>query len=303
MVTGGCGFIGSHLTEYLIEMDYSVVIIDNLRTGNFKIESPNVKYYEMDYRSNAMDQVFKMESPDYVIHLAAQIDVKSSNDDPLYDADMNIIGTINLLQLCKTHNVKRFVFASTSAVYGNQGVNLVNESATLEPISFYGVSKLSSEFYIQQYSHQFSLPYTIFRYSNVYGPRQRSDNEGGVIPIFVKNLNRGIQPIIFGDGFQTRDFIHVHDVAHANYLALQSEENAIMNISSNHSTSINDLYEIISNIFEKPLDPIYKLKRSGDILFSQLDNIKAFEKLGWRPQKSLEEGIVEMSMYFESLDG
>ncbi|MCF6136875.1 NAD-dependent epimerase/dehydratase family protein [Pseudalkalibacillus berkeleyi] len=303
MITGGCGFIGSHLTEYFIKMNYSVIVIDNLRSGNFKIKAPNVKYYEIDYRSKKVDQVFKLEAPDYVIHLAAQIDVKSSNDDPLYDANMNIIGTINLLQLCKIHNVKRFVFASTSAVYGNQGQGPVNETAKLQPISFYGVSKLSSELYIQQFSHQFSLPYTIFRYSNVYGPRQRSDNEGGVIPIFVKNLNKGIHPIIFGDGSQTRDFIHVHDVAHANYLALQSEENTIMNISSNHSTSITDLYEIISKICDEPVEPIYEIQRSGDILFSQLDNIKAFEKLGWRPQKSLEEGIIEMSKYVKSIGG
>lgn len=294
LITGGCGFIGSHITDHLEENGYEVVVIDNLCSGNYKSKSTSVIYYEMDYLSDRLGKVFSKEKPDFVIHLAAQMDVKKSAEDPLFDAQVNVIGIVKLLLQCKKYNVKRFVFASTSAVYGDQGAKSVDEDSKVEPISFYGVSKLASEQYIKQFNHQYALPYTIFRYSNVYGPRQRSTNEGGVIPIFLNQLLDQHIPTIYGDGTQTRDFVHVNDVAQANLLALESVGNETMNISSNQTISINELYQKITRYLNFPILPAYANHRKGDILFSQLNNEKAKKVLNWKTDKTLDEGIKEL---------
>ncbi|MGM7700936.1 NAD-dependent epimerase/dehydratase family protein [Pseudalkalibacillus sp. Hm43] len=294
LITGGCGFIGSHITECLVQNGFKVVVVDNLSSGNYKMQSSSVIYYDIDYRSDTFAQIFAKEAPDYVIHLAAQSDVKKSADDPLYDTQLNVLGVVQLLKLCQEHGVERFIFASTSAVYGDQGVKVVDESTKLEPISFYGVSKLAAELYIKQFNQQFYLPYTIFRYSNVYGPRQRSDHEGGVIPIFLNKLLQGQKPIIYGDGSQTRDFVHVKDVARANLLALQSKTNETMNISSNQCIPINELLRKITGNLHSVIQPDYQAYRPGDILFSQLNNDKARKLLNWEPVRTLDEGIEEM---------
>ncbi len=294
LITGGCGFIGSHISELLASKGYEVVVVDNLCTGNYCSSAYPISYYELDYISPKIKEVFEKERPDYVIHLAAQVDINTSMENPVYDAEVNLLGTVKLLQICRIYNVKRFIFASTSAVYGDLGLKTADELSPLNPISFYGISKLASEMYIKQFNEQFQLPYTIFRYSNVFGLRQRSDNEGGVIPIFVKHLSSGTIPLIYGDGKQTRDFIHVNDVARANLLAIEKEIDDVMNISSMTATTINHLYNLIVKYFETGVEPVYIHRRQGDILFSRLDNSKAEKLLGWKPHYQVDEGIREM---------
>ncbi|MCF6409173.1 NAD-dependent epimerase/dehydratase family protein [Pseudalkalibacillus salsuginis] len=294
LITGGCGFIGSHIAELLAAQGYEVVVIDNLSSGNYRSDIYPIHYYEIDFTSMEMEGIFEKERPEFVIHLAAQVDIKTSMENPVFDAEINILGTIRLLQMCRIHEVKRFIFASTSAVYGDLGGQSADEASSLNPISFYGISKLASEKYIQQFNQQFGLPFTIFRYSNVYGPRQRSDNEGGVVPIFIKLLTEGRIPVIYGDGKQTRDFIHVEDVARANLSAIEKNVDGVMNISSMSDTTINRLYKLISGFFRYDKDPLYLPNRHGDILFSRLVNKKAETRLGWKPRLRLEEGICQM---------
>ncbi|WLD94938.1 NAD-dependent epimerase/dehydratase family protein [Alkalihalobacillus sp. AL-G] len=291
LITGGCGFIGSHLADFLALQEYKVIVVDNFCSGHHISSNSLITYIEKDCVKDGLDQVFLNEKPDYVIHLAAQVDVKKSMNYPVFDAELNVLGTIRILDLCRKYSVKKFVFASTSAVYGDYGDASVHEDVELRPVSFYGVSKLASEKYIDQFASHFGLSYAIFRYSNVYGPRQRSDNEGGVIPIFIRQLSNNRNPIIFGDGNQTRDFIHISDVVHANYLALNTKKNILANISSNTTNSINDLCSILSTHFNDAKAPIQIEHRSGDILHSQLDNTKAKMLLDWEPRVTLTQGI------------
>lgn len=291
LITGGCGFIGSHLSEYLADKNYEVIVVDNGCNGHYRSIHQNIRYVEADCTSCDFIKVFSEVLPHYVIHLAAQVDVKTSMNEPVTDAYTNIIGTVKLLDLCREFSVRKFIFASTSAVYGDHGNKPIQEDDPKQPISFYGSSKWAAEQYIQQFYNQFGLSYAIFRYSNVYGPRQRADHEGGVIPIFIKKLINGERPVIFGNGCQSRDFIHIDDVVHANFLALQTGDNIIANISSNTSTSINNLITVLAEHFECAKKPVYVERRSGDILYSRLDNETAKRLIGWQPSVPIDSGI------------
>ncbi|MGF3104476.1 NAD-dependent epimerase/dehydratase family protein [Rossellomorea sp. DUT-2] len=304
LITGGAGFIGSHIVEALIDTQYEVVVVDNLVTGHLKNIPPHVRFYQQDVRRN-IDDLFAKEQPDYVIHQAAQVSVSHSFIDPLYDCEENIIGTLNILQACVRHNVKKVVFASTAAVYGNPVYLPVDEAHPLKPISFYGLTKEHAEKCIQIFAKTHHLDYSILRYANVYGPRQDARGEAGVIAVFIEKLIRGESPIIFGDGKQTRDFIYVKDVARANVAALTNGNQETLNIGTGQEISIQEIIDQLENIMGKPIQPIFRPGREGDIRSSVLQNDRAQLMLHWLPCHSLPEGLSDTVHFYqqESLAG
>lgn len=298
LVTGGAGFIGSHIVDLLDEQGYKVIVVDNLSTGTSSYLPSNIKLYELDLRSETLESVFQQERPEFVIHQAAQVDVHQSVIDPVKDAENNILSTIRLLTYCHKYGVKKIIYASSCAIYGETADISILESFVIQPISFYGISKFTPEMYIRCFYDLFGLSYTILRYSNVYGPRQIPKGEGGVVSIFFRKLLSGESPYIFGDGNQTRDFVYVRDVAMANVLALYKGTNEILNISSNEKVSINQLYHLITSIMSINISPSYGPARQGDIQYSQLDNIKAKQVLGWEPTYNLISGLQECFQYY-----
>jgi UDP-glucose 4-epimerase len=300
LVTGGAGFIGSHIVDLLVVHGYYPIIVDNLYTGRKEWVPDDVPFYQIDIHSKDLEDVFLQENPDYVIHQAAQVDVSSSELDPLFDARTNIFATINLLLLCCRYNVKKIIYASSCAVYGETKDESINETSMIKPISFYGISKYTPELYIKAFHELYGLPYAILRYANVYGPRQFPKGEGGVVSIFLQSLLNGKSPFIFGDGMQTRDFIFVKDVALANIHALKKGDNEIFNIGRNESTSINQLFTLISSLIPSSVLPTYLKKRRSDIAHSRLDNSKATAILEWSPLYDLKIGLTETLKFFNS---
>lgn len=281
IISGGAGFIGSHVVECALENNNQVIVIDNLISGKLS-NLPNDKrviFYKADILKDNIEYIFEKEKPDYCIHLAAQTSVNYSESDPIYDAKMNIVSSINLLNLCKKYNIKKFITASSAAVYGMPEKLPIAENSQTKPISFYGISKLTMEKYVEH----FQIPYVIFRFSNVYGPRQSSSKESGVIAIFHNAMLNDEQIQIFGDGNQIRDFIFVKDVANIINKSINTNiENVKCNFSSNTGITINQLFKLMKEMYNYKYDPIYLPPRAGDIKNSILDNsqiIKNFPDL------------------------
>ncbi len=292
LVTGGAGFIGSHIVDHLITNKHSVVVVDNLSTGKVENINPSAVFYWTNITNyKSLENVFKVERPDYVMHLAAQINIQNSIIDPTFDAETNIIGTLNLLRCCVKFDIKKIIYASSAAVYGNPIYLGINEEHSEQPISFYGISKHTPEQHIKVFSELYNLKYTILRYSNAYGIRQDPKGEGGVVSIFVDKLLNKEQPIIFGDGLQTRDFIYVEDIALANLAAIHSGDGEIINISINKPTSLIELLKTMNEIYGTNIQPIFMEAKPGDIKTSYLDNGKARRILYWKPRYSLHEGL------------
>ncbi len=302
LVTGGAGFIGSHVVELLLQHGHEPIIVDNLSTGNKEIVPPQVRIIEMDMNSPQIEGVFARENPDVVIHLAAQVDVATSIQNPVYDAEQNILGTIRLLNYCQKYNVQKVVFSSTCAVYGETADCSITESFPVNPLSFYGLSKYTSERYIQLFYNFNKVPFTILRYANVYGPRQTSKGEGGVISTFFGKILNGEAPFIYGNGEQTRDFVYVKDIALANVLAINKGENEIFNIGCNTKTSVNELLKMMTSLASVQISPIIKPARDGDIQHSQLDNTKATTSLGWQPSYELLTGLSDTFNYYNEVN-
>ncbi|SFL38464.1 NAD-dependent epimerase/dehydratase family protein [Pelosinus propionicus] len=292
LVTGGAGFIGSHVVDKLIQEKYQVVIIDNLSTGLQENINPSATFFQLDIRSEEVLTLFMCEKFDFVIHLAAQTMVHKSLETPSYDCDINVMGTVNILEACRKTGVKRIVFSSTAAVYGNVTTLPVMETNQKAPTSFYGLSKLTCENYLSLYKEVYGLDYMILRYANVYGERQGDGGEGGVISIFTRKISQDQSVLIFGDGSQTRDFIYVGDVANANYQSLLvGSANKICNISTQIETSVNSLIDHIGMISGKMVSRNYNEKREGDIYKSSLSNAIARKDLDWQPHMTLIEGL------------
>jgi UDP-glucose 4-epimerase len=289
IVTGGAGFIGSHLVKTLQSEGHEVVILDDLSAGNADIPQ-DVRLYQFDVKSADAYRAVIEEQPDMLFHLAAQADVTKSILNPVQDADVNIGGTINMLEASRTAGVKKFIFASTSAVYGDIQKILIQEEDIANPISYYGLSKLSAEKYIQLFHQFYQLPYTILRYGNVYGPGQKPKGEGGVVAVFLEKLKRKEPIMIHGDGTQSRDFIFVDDIVTANIAAMQKEESGTYHASTGTSTSILDLVACFKQLHPS-LDMQFTSSRSGDISHSCLCNDKAVAQLKWLPSTSLTDGI------------
>lgn len=298
LVTGGAGFIGSHVVEALVHEHYDVVVVDDLSTGNPRNVPSNVRLYNLAVESPGLADVFERERPSFVIHQAAQASVQGSMRDPVRDAHVNILGTVNLLSLCARYSVEKIIYASSAAVYGNPASLPLRETDPVNPVSFYALSKYTAEQYIKQFAKTHGLKYVILRYSNVYGPRQNLSGEAGVVSIFIDRLLKQ-QPIeIYGDGNQTRDFVFVRDVARANVSALNFGDNSVVNISSNDQVTINMLTSILAELTNSRTEPLYLPRRPGDIQHSQLANVLAMETLNWQPLYSLWDGLRETVDFF-----
>jgi UDP-glucose 4-epimerase len=299
LVTGGAGFIGSHLAHKLLEEKHRVVLIDNLHTGLEENVPARVKLLKIDVRDKRLAEIFFQENFDAVVHLAAQTMVNRSVDAPLFDADINIIGGLNVLEASRRAKVQRVLFSSSAAVYGDVKTVPIKEDFEKIPTSFYGLSKLTFEYYLELYRKNFGLDYIVLRFANVYGERQGDGGEGGVISIFAKKIAEGEAIDIFGDGRQTRDFIYAGDIASAICQALTADKvNTVYNLSNKQETSINQLVEIFSQISGRPVPHNYKPPRPGDIYRSVLDNARAVSHLHWQSVTPLEEGLEKTYQYF-----
>lgn len=300
MVTGGCGFIGSHIVDKLIDENYQVGVVDNLLTGKLEHLSPIVTFYKCDIVDRNFLKVVEDFQPEFIIHQAAQVSVPVSINNILLDADINIKGTSQVIDAARRNKVKKIVFASSAAVYGDPQYLPIDENHPINPKSPYGLSKYTAELYLQLARNLYGIDYTILRYSNVYGPRQDSQGEGGVVSIFINKLIRGECPTIFGDGEQTRDFVYVEDVAMANVNALKFGENGIFNISSGTQTSVNQLYSMLIESLSILKKPFYTESRLGDIKHSVLDNICALKNLSLQ-NTPLNKGLEKTISYFKPI--
>ena len=301
LISGGAGFVGSHLVDRLIKDGHRVVVIDNLSTGEKENLNPKAKFYKIDICSPKISQIFKKEKPEMVFHLAAQIDVRKSVENPIESAKVNILGSLNILENCQKFKIKKIIFTSTGgAIYGEAEIIPTPEDYPANPLSPYGIEKLTIEKYLDYYWKIFKIPYISLRLANVYGPRQNSKGEAGVIAIFCDKMLCGKQPIIYGNGKKTRDFVFVDDVAEANILAMKSKKSGIFNIGTGKETDINTIFEKIKKLIGVKCKKIHAPAQLGEQKRSCLDYQKAKKELSWRPKYSLENGLRETINYFKN---
>src|SRR6266508_3167444 len=301
LVTGGAGFIGSHLVDALIEAGHHVVIADNLwEHGGGKMENINPKagFHKMDIRDPALQNVFEKEQPEVICHLAAQHSVKISTDDPVHDASVNIFGLINLLQNATRFGVWKIIFSSSGATYGTVARMPVDENTPQHPESPYGTTKMASEFYLRFWKNMYGLDFTILRYGNVYGPRQDPLGEAGVIAIFSRQILLNEPVRMDWDGEQQKDYVYVRDVARANLLALDAGSGEAYCIACGKGTSVNTLYRGLVNEIGHEVEIRRAPKRPGDIYLTYFDCSKACHELGWEAEFSLEQGLRLTVHYF-----
>ena len=303
LLTGGAGFIGSHIADKLVEEGNEVIIVDNLSTGKKKNLNPKAKFYDVDITNiNALEEVFSKEKPDIVNHHAAQTDVRHSMRDPNFDAMVNVLGSLNILQLCSKYRVKKIIYASTSAVYNEPLYVPMDEKHPIDPLSGYGVTKYTVELYLRVYSQNYGISYTIFRYGNVYGPRQDPYGECGVVAIFSEQMLTGIQPTIFGDGSKTRDYVYVGDIVDANIFAMNGlGDGEVFNLGWGKEITDFEVFDAVRKALGVQVEPIYSKKRPGEVDRVCLNSSKAKTKLGWKPKVNFEEGIALTVEYYKKL--
>jgi UDP-glucose 4-epimerase len=302
LLSGGAGFIGSHVADQLLARGHEVAVVDDLSSGKRENVPEGALFYELDIRGGCI-KAFEEFEPEALCHQAAQMDVRRSVREPAFDADVNVLGTLRLLENCVKYATKKVVFASTGgAIYGEQREFPAPEEHPLYPVSPYGVSKLASERYLHYYHIQYGLSYLALRYANVYGPRQDPHGEAGVVAIFCGNLVDGCESTINGTGEQTRDYVYVEDVAWANVLALEGEAPAgSYNVGTGIETSVNELYEVLRGISEKDLPPMHGPAKPGEQLRSSVDPSAAGRALGWHPKTDLATGLEKTLSFFDAL--
>jgi len=300
LVTGGAGFIGSHVADAFIEQGHEVVIVDNLSMGTMENVNPRARFVKMNIQDNEIVELFQKEKFDVVNHHAAQMDVRLSVADPIFDAHNNIFGTINLLQAAVKNGVKKFIFISSGgAIYGEQDYFPANEEHPTRPVSPYGITKLTGEKYVHFYHHVYNLKFVILRYANIYGPRQSPKGEAGVVAIFSSRMLTGEQPIINGDGLQTRDYVFVGDVVNANLRALAYDAVDYFNIGTGIETNVNELFHHLNHLTNANIKEGHGPAQPGEQLRSVLSSEKAKKLLNWTPQVCLEEGLAKTVDYFK----
>ena len=309
LVTGGAGFIGSHLVDELVKKGYIVSIIDNLSTGRKENLNLKARFYNLDIRDSKISDVFEKEKPQIVFHLAAHISLRESIKDPINDAQINIIGSLNLIQsfinFIKKSNRSfsdfKFIFSSTGgAIYGNTEMIPTSEDYNPRPTSPYGIAKFAIEKYLYSYKEQYNLPYIALRYANVYGPRQDCYGEAGVVAIFCNKILNKEKVVIHNDGEQTRDFVFVKDIVNANLLALEGDKLGVFNVGSGQETTINTIFNKIGELIGLEFDKEYRKLELKEQLRACLDNKKAKEGLGWFPKYNLNEGLKKTVEYFKN---
>jgi UDP-glucose 4-epimerase len=304
LVTGGAGFIGSHVVDEYLSHGYEVVVVDDLSTGRRSNLNPAATFYPLDIRSKELVEVFEKERPDCVNHHAAQMDVRRSVVEPIFDADVNILGSINLIECARKSQVKRFIYISTGgAVYGEPEYLPCDEAHPIQPICQYGASKHTVEHYLYMYRENYGLDYVVLRYPNVYGPRQDPHGEAGVVAIFTGQMLDGEPVVINGDGEQQRDFVYVGDCARANLLATTTENrNEIYNIGFGRPTTVNEIFDVLKSIINYQQNPVHGPAKLGETRRIYLDASKARTKLGWTPSVPLEEGLEQTVAYFNRVE-
>ncbi len=299
LVTGGAGFIGSHLVDRLVQEGHEVVVVDNLSTGKRRNLNRAARLYKLDIQSWRLERVFRNERPSLVMHLAAQMDVRRSVEDPVFDAQVNILGTLNVLEQAVKHGVRKVIFSSSGgAIYGEQQAFPAPESHVTQPLSPYGISKLCGEQYLSYYQRVSGVQYVSLRYANVYGPRQDPEGEAGVVAIFIQKLLSHEQPIINGNGRQTRDFIFVEDVVEANLAATGQEVQGVYNVGTGQETSINDLFRNLVELTKSTCKEVHGPAKKGEQARSAIDSTKLRQELGWEAKVDLHEGLRRTVAFF-----
>jgi UDP-glucose 4-epimerase len=302
LVTGGAGFIASHVADRYIALGHEVAIIDDLSRGFRHNLNRNAEFFQGDIRERAfLEKVFREFQPEVVNHHAAQMDVRRAVREPLFDAQINIIGSINLLEVAIAQRVGRFIYISSAgAAYGEPAQLPVPENSSINPIAPYGISKHTVEHYLYTYSFLYGLPYVVLRYSNVFGPRQSSKGEAGVFAIFCEQILAGAQPTIYGDGSKVRDYIYIEDVVAANVAALERGSNDIFNIASGIPTSDDEVFFTLRGMLDRPsLHARYVPRRPGEVERIYLDISKAKHLLEWRPRIPFAEAARQTVSFFQ----
>jgi UDP-glucose 4-epimerase len=292
LVTGGAGFIASHVSDRFLALGHDVAIVDSLVTGKRENLPQTARFYELDIRSPELDAVFAAEKPEVICHHAAQMDVRKSVADPVYDAEVNLLGTLNLLECCRRHDARKVIYAgSGGAMYGEAVYMPADELHPVNPLSPYGVSKHTVEHYLTTYRANHGLDFTVLRYPNVYGPRQDPHGEAGVVAIFSLQMLSGQTPTIFGDGTKTRDYCYVADIVHGNELALDKGDGGLFNLGRGIEVSDYDIFCSVRDAVGADVTPTYAPERPGEVQHIALDARLAAREIGWRWQVDLPEGV------------
>lgn len=301
LVTGGAGFIGSHIVDAYLAAGHQVAVVDDLSTGSRQNVPAGATFHECDIRSTELEAVFAQEKPEAVNHQAARANVRESFDEPLLYADVNVMGSVNLLECCRRHGVGKVIYASTGGACYGEPIRLpVDESHPVNPLDPYGASKHHVEHYLEIYSRSFGVRYTTLRYPNVYGPRQNPHGEAGVVAIFTQHMLDGEPLTINGSGEQERDFVHVHDVAAASVLSLDKGHDRILNIGSCKGTSVNEIFSILRELTGYQLPEHHGPAKHGEVSRTYLDAELARREIGWAPRLSLREGLESTVNAFRS---
>jgi UDP-glucose 4-epimerase len=301
LITGGAGFIASHIQDAYLQAGHTVAVLDNLVSGNKGNLASATKFYEKDLRDPEVDRVLEEFRPEVISHHAAQMDVRRSVAEPIYDCEVNGIGTLNLLEAARKHGVKKVVFASSGgAIYGEQLVYPADESHPTQPASPYGITKLLGEKYLHFYQETYGIDAVALRYANVYGPRQNPHGEAGVVAIFVTKLLKGQAPIINGDGLQTRDYVFVEDVVQANLLAVQPGVRGIYNVGTGVETDVVEIYRNLAAAVGLQAPAQHGPAKAGEQRRSVISHSKIQKELDWSPKFSLAEGLKKTVEYFRS---
>ncbi len=298
IISGGAGFIGSHLVDRLLEDGHSVVILDNLSTGKKENLNPKATFHQVDISEDDLEPIFQKEKSETLFHLAAQVDVRKSVADPLFDLKTNIIGTLRLYECARKFGVSKVVFASSGGVIYGETQDPANEENPPDPISPYGVSKLAGEHYLRYYAKEYDIKYTVLRYANVYGPRQDPFGEAGVIGIFSKQMIKNEDPILFGFGKMVRDYVYVGDIVNATVSSITKGDNEIVNIGTGVGTTVEELFLKMKEITGFEGKPINKPARPGELKKNTLNPEKAKSVLNWNAGVPLEEGIKKTVEWF-----
>jgi UDP-glucose 4-epimerase len=300
LVTGGAGFIGSNVVDAFINEGHNVVIVDNFSSGKEENVNPKAKVYRMDIQDAGVENIFRDEKIEVMCHHAAQMDVRKSVADPKFDASVNVLGFLNLMEAGRKHGLKKVTFSSTGgAIYGEQDYFPADEQHPNRPLSPYGITKLTTEKYLFFYKEIYGIDHVILRYANIYGPRQNPHGDAGVVAIFTQKMLKGDQPIINGDGKQTRDYVFVGDVVKANVLALSYKGSNIFNIGTGIETDVNQLFHHIKKLTGSNAEEKHIPAKAGEQMRSVITSKKINEALGWKPTVVIEEGLKRTVEFFK----